>query len=198
MNNKMKSIYIYILLHFFSLCCFSQKYVHGYIEIQYDRNEIENIIHNKEKADRGESHKLILDYKTRYICYIIENDTNKDSLKNKIINEESAGEDVVFLIQWLKPNDMEITDTEINVINLPSPCTYYIKKEPKYIYKGQPKYIYRLYEVEGWACDVKLETSEMFYNEEYMGILGYEINYDKPFFTAYYFYDMKMAECVDP
>lgn len=152
--------------------CYSQKHVHGFLEIRFIK-----------EADGS-----LCDYGWNYFCYELNNETKRDSLVNTIITRESLGESVVFLINKEKPIDFEITDSIINVKKLPPVCNYYSKSDSRYVYA--------LYEIMGYACDIKLSTSEMLYNEEIMQIAHYAVDKTKQSFGAYYFYNLYHAECI--
>ena len=165
---------IFCLMLLFVLCgeCFSQKLVHGFFEVRFL------------KEDDGS----ICDYGWFNFCYELNSGMDRDSVINSIKNNQSSGEDVVYLINEEKPIDYECLDSIVRVKKLPPVCNYYMKSDPHYVYV--------LYEIEGYACDIKLSTSKMLYNEEVMHIAHYKVDITKPSFTAYYFYNLYFAECI--
>lgn len=163
-----------ILLFFFHYEeCISQKLVHGFFEIRFL------------KEDDGS----LCDYGWINFCYELNYGMDRDSLINSIKNNESYGENVAFLINKEKPIDYEITDSVISIKKLPPICNSYVKSNPRYVYV--------LYEIEGYACDIKLSTSKMLYNEELMHVAHYKIDRTKQSFVAYYFYNLYFVECVN-
>lgn len=169
----MKKICLILLFFLHYGECVSQKLVHGLFEIRFL------------KEDDGS----LCDYGWINFCYEMSYGVDRDSLINSIKNNESYGENVVFLINEEKPIGYEITDSVMHIKKLPPICNCYEKSNPRYVYV--------LYEIEGYACDIKLSTSKMLYNEEVMHVAHYGVDRTKQSFVAYYFYNLYFAECVN-
>lgn len=178
-----------ILIFLFSLSFFNiyaQKQVRGFLEIRSESSDVEQFLQYRNE----ESNSFPIDCPSVYICYEITDATNRDSLLNRILNEDADGGNVAFVINRRKTAGVEITDPDIEEFVFPDTRTFF--------YKKNRKYKYQLYEIEGLACDVKLRSCEMGFNEIFMETSPCIIRRDSSYFNTYYFIKYTMIKSIDP
>lgn len=184
-KNQMNRLLILVLsLSYVNI--YAQRQVRGFLEIRSQISDIEQYLRYKS----GESNTFPIDCPSVYICYEISDITCRDSLLHKILKEDTDGGDVAFVISRYKTEGVEITDPDIEDFVFPSTRIFY--------YKKNGKYMYQLFEIEGLACDVKLRSHEMGFNEVFMETSPCIIRRDSSYFNTYYFIKYTMIKSIDP